>query len=124
MKITDAESLVMEVLWKKHPRTSEDLILELGPREKWSEATIRTLLGRLVKKGAVEAKDEGRRYLYSPRIERSDYLHSESESLVDRLFGGEVAPMVANFAKNRRLKAKDIKALKKLLSELEDGDDK
>lgn len=124
MKITDAESLVMEALWKKHPRTSEDLILELGPREKWSEATIRTLLGRLVKKGAVEAKDEGRRYLYSPKIERSDYLHAESESLVDRLFGGEVAPMVANFAKNRRLKAKDIKALKKLLSELEDGDDK
>jgi BlaI family transcriptional regulator, penicillinase repressor len=124
MKITDAESLVMEVLWKKHPRTSEDLILELGPRETWSEATIRTLLGRLVKKGAVEAKDEGRRYLYSPKIERSDYLHAESESLVDRLFGGEVAPMVANFAKNRRLKAKDIKALKKLLSELEDGDDK
>jgi BlaI family transcriptional regulator, penicillinase repressor len=124
MKITGAESLVMEVLWKKHPRTSEDLILELGPREKWSEATIRTLLGRLVKKGAVEAKDEGRRYLYSPLIERSDYLHAESGSLVDRLFGGEVAPMVANFAKNRRLKAKDIKALKKLLSELEDGDDK
>jgi BlaI family transcriptional regulator, penicillinase repressor len=124
MKITDAESLVMEVLWKKHPRTSEELILELGPREKWSEATIRTLLGRLVKKGAVEAKDEGRRYLYSPLIERSQYLHAESESLVDRLFGGEVAPMVANFAKNRRLKAKDIKALKKLLSELEDGDDK
>ncbi|HEV7691951.1 MAG TPA: BlaI/MecI/CopY family transcriptional regulator [Hyphomonadaceae bacterium] len=124
MKITDAESLVMEALWKKHPRTSEDLILELAPRETWSEATIRTLLGRLVKKGAVEAKGEGRRYLYSPLIERSDYLHAESESLVDRLFGGEVAPMVANFAKNRRLKAKDIKALKKLLSELEDGDDK
>jgi len=124
MKITDAESLVMEALWRKHPRTSEDLILELAPRETWSEATIRTLLGRLVKKGAVEAKDEGRRYLYSPTIERSDYLHAESESLVDRLFGGEVAPMVANFAKNRRLKAKDIKALKKLLSELEDGDDK
>jgi BlaI family penicillinase repressor len=124
MKITDAESLVMEALWKKQPRTSEDLILELAPRETWSEATIRTLLGRLVKKGAVEAKEDGRRYLYSPLIERSDYLHAESESLVDRLFGGEVAPMVANFAKNRRLKAKDIKALKKLLSELEDGDDK
>jgi BlaI family transcriptional regulator, penicillinase repressor len=123
MKITDAESLVMEALWKKSPRTSEDLILELGPREKWSEATIRTLLGRLVKKGAVEAKDEGRKYLYRPLVERTEYLHSESEGLVDRLFGGEVAPMVANFAKNRRLKAKDIKALKKLISELEDGDD-
>ncbi|HVY90678.1 MAG TPA: BlaI/MecI/CopY family transcriptional regulator [Hyphomonadaceae bacterium] len=122
MKITDAESLVMGVLWKKSPRTSEELIQELGPREKWSEATIRTLLGRLVKKGAVEATGESRRFLYRPLIERSAYLHSESESLVDRLFGGEVAPMVANFARNRKLKPKDLKALKALIEDLEDGD--
>ncbi len=123
MKITAAESLVMELLWAKSPRTSEDIIAQLAPAQEWSEATIRTLLGRLVKKGAVAAKAEGRRYNYSARVPRAAYLNSESENLIDRLFGGEVTPLVAHFAKNRPLKAKDIKALKKLLTELEDGDD-
>lgn len=123
MKVTAAESLVMELLWSKAPRTSEDIIAQLAPAQEWSEATIRTLLGRLVRKGAVGVEAEGRRYYYRALLTRADYLNTESKNLVDRLFGGEITPLVAHFARNRPLKAKDIKALRKLLNELEDGDD-
>lgn len=123
MKVTAAESLLMELLWSRSPRTSEEMIAELGPEQEWSEATIRTLLSRLVKKGAVGVKAEGRRYFYHARIKRAEYLKTESKNFVDRLFGGEITPLVAHFARNRPLKAKDIKALRKLLNELEDGDD-
>jgi BlaI family penicillinase repressor len=124
MNITAAESQVMALLWAKSPLGSEEIIQALGPVQDWSEATIRTLLGRLVKKGAVAADPtEGRRYSYRPLIARNDYVLAESEGLIDRLFAGELAPMVAHFTKNKPLTAKDVQALKALIAELGDGDD-
>ncbi len=123
MKISAAESKVMELLWTRSPRGSEDLIAELAPAEGWSEATIRTLIGRLVKKCAVGADPDGRRYSYRPLVVRADYVGAESERLIDRLFAGELTPLVANFTRNRPLTANDLAALKALIAELEDGDD-
>jgi predicted transcriptional regulator len=124
MNITTAESQVMELLWAKGPLGSEEIIQTLAPAQDWSEATIRTLLGRLVKKGAVAADPaEGRRYSYRPLVARNDYVLAESEGLIDRLFAGELAPMVAHFTKNKPLTPKDIQALKALINELGDADD-
>lgn len=124
MKISPAEMQVMERLWAASPRSAEDLALELGPPNAWSEATVRTLIGRLVKKGAVEAQAEGRRYAYRPSLSRADYEALESESLVDRLFAGELTPLVAQFTRRRRLTAEDLTALRALIAELGDDDDR
>jgi predicted transcriptional regulator len=124
MKITPAESLVMELLWARSPLASEDIIAALGPSQDWSEATIRTLLGRLVKKGAVAADPaEGRRYSYRPLLDRNRYVLAESEGLLDRLFGGEVSPLVAHLAEHRTLTPADVQKLKALIADLEDDDD-
>lgn len=120
MNITPAESQVMELLWQASPRTSEDLIAQLGPAQNWSEATIRTLIGRLVKKHAVAADPEGRRFLYRPLVSRESYLMGESESLIERLFDGRVSPFLAQFAGKQKLSAEDIADLKKMIAEIED----
>jgi predicted transcriptional regulator len=122
MQISEAESQVMEVLWQRHPQGADEVIAALSAHTDWAEPTIKTLLNRLLRKGAIQADRDGRRYLYSPRLQRQDWLAQQSESFVDRLFGGRVAPLVAHFSDQRKLSPKDIAELKRLIAEIEDGD--
>ena len=118
--ISEAESIVMEVLWRTSPIATEDVVAALSRSSDWQEPTVKTLLNRLLKKGAISAEKEGRRYLYSPVLKREQWLSVESAGLLDRLFGGRVAPLVAHFSKQRKLTKKDIAELKRLISELEE----
>jgi len=120
MQISEAESLVMDVLWRRHPLSAEEVIAALADTQQWQEATIKTLLNRLLNKGAVRADKDGRRYLYAPVLKREDWVMGESRSLLDRLFGGRVAPLVAHFSEQRKLSRKDIADLRQLLDELDD----
>lgn len=120
MPISDAEALVMEVLWQTHPLGADDVVAALSTRTDWAEPTIKTLLNRLLNKGAVRAQKQGRRYLYSPTLAREAWVEQQSEGLLDRLFGGRVAPLVAHFSERGKLSAADIAELKKLIGELDD----
>src|SRR4051812_3265717 len=101
LRISSAESVLMEVLWRRSPIASEDILAEVAEPSGWTEGTVRTLLNRLLKKGAVAATREGRRYLYSPAVSRDAYLHAESKTLVDRLFDGRISPLVAHFSEHQ-----------------------
>ena len=103
VSISEAESVVLAVLWRSSPLATEAVVAALADHQNWTESTIKTLLGRLVKKGAVRAEKDGRRHLYSPLLTREEWLSSESEGLLNRLFGGRVAPLVAHFSKQRKL---------------------
>ena len=120
MKISEAESAVMQVLWDRSPMVAEDVFAALGDARDWQEPTIKTLLNRLLKKGAITAAREGRRYLYSPTLRREDWLAKQSESLVDRLFGGRVAPLVAHFSEQGKLSEADIAELRALVEKLDE----
>ena len=76
---------------------------------------------RLLRKGAILATRDGRRYAYSPVLQREAWLLGESQGLLERLFDGRVAPLVSHFSKHRKLSRKDIAELRKLLEELDDG---
>lgn len=126
MRISAAESVVMEVLWAKSPLTAEDIVSALKEARDqsspdWSEKTIKTLLNRLLTKGAISASKDGRRYLYSPVMTRDAYVRSESRGLIDRLFDGKVAPLVLHFAKEKKLSKADLEELKRLVGEIDDG---
>jgi predicted transcriptional regulator len=119
MSISDAESQVMEVLWERHPLTAEDVVSALAQTTDWQEPTVKTLLNRLLKKGAIAAERDGRRYLYRPLLKRADYVHAASKGLLDRLFDGRVAPLVAHFSQARKLSKQDVAELKRLIEEIE-----
>lgn len=121
MNISAAESVVMEVLWRKHPQSAEDIVTALQGKQTWEAPTVRTLLNRLLKKGAITAAKEGRYYLYRPLIERDEYLFTESSGMIDRLFAGRVAPLVAQFSGHRKLSKKDLDELKHLIEEMYRG---
>lgn len=120
MKISLAESRVLDVLWRQdRPIASEEVTQALADDQEWAHATVRSLLTRLVKKKAVGAVMEGRRYLYRPLIERAAYARAESETLLDRLFEGRLTPFVTQFASQQSLSAEDVAALRRLVERLE-----
>jgi predicted transcriptional regulator len=74
----------------------------------------------LLKKNALRAEKEGRRFLYSPAITRDQWLLTVSKGLLDRLFAGRVAPLAAHFSRHGKLTKRDIADLKRLIAELDD----
>ena len=102
MKISEAESQVMEVFWRAAtPLCADEVITAMTNDRDWSAGTIRTFLTRLLKKNALAATLDGRRYLYRPLIRREDYVHEQSRNLIDRLFGGRIAPFITQFSERQ-----------------------
>jgi predicted transcriptional regulator len=120
MNITPAESRIMEALWAKGPMAAEDVIAEVAPGQGWGEATVKTLIHRLLKRKAIKSERIDGRVRYVPVLQRADYLQSESQGLLDRLFEGRLTPLVAHFAEHRKLKPDEVKRLRKLLDEIDD----
>ena len=122
MRISSAESQVMDALWRLGSLTPDGVVAEVGEAHDWAPGTVKTLITRLLKKGAIAGARTPQGYLYRPLVSRDDYVQAESRSLVDRLFGGEVAPLVAHFAEHRALTPKDVQQLKVLIAEIGDDD--
>jgi BlaI family transcriptional regulator, penicillinase repressor len=125
MQISEAESAVMDVLWRaaatgSQALAAEDVVAALATSRDWQEPTVKALLNRLLKKGAIKARKDGRRYLYAPVLKRRDWVLGESQGLLERLFDGRVAPLVAHFSEHRKLSRKDIAELRQLLEEIDD----
>jgi predicted transcriptional regulator len=121
-KISGAESQIMEALWRAGPLTPDGIVAEVGEANAWAPGTVKTLITRLLRKGAIAGAKEAGGYVYRPLLERTSYVQAESQNLVDRLFGGEVAPLVAHFAEHRALSPRDIAHLKSLIATLEDDE--
>lgn len=117
-RISDAEHAVMEVLWQRSPLTAADVADALVDARDWTLQTVKTLLSRLANKGAVAYQQDGRRYLYSPILAREDYVGDESRRLVDRLFGGRAAPLIAHLAEQQKFTAEDLAEIERLIGEL------
>ena len=121
--ITDAESVVMEVLWRySTPVPTETVVAALEGEQRWQEATIKTLLNRLLKKQVIRAQKDGRRFLYSPLIMRDQWVLNVSKGLLDRLFAGRIAPLAAHFSRHGKLTKRDVAELKRLIAEIDDND--
>ena len=117
-RISEAEYAVMETLWERSPLSATEVCDTVCKSRDWSLATVKTLLSRLVTKDVVATEPDGRRFLYRPLIERSDYVGGESRRLVNRLFGGKPATLFAHLAEQEALTADDLAEIEALLKEL------
>jgi predicted transcriptional regulator len=111
----------MDALWSTSPQTplaATDIAARIKGDRDWSSRTVKTLLSRLVEKGALATQQDGRRFLYSPIISRADYERSAARSLADRLFGGRAAPLVAHLADGEGLSPADIAELEAIIKAL------
>lgn len=124
-KISDAEWEVMNVLWQaSSPLTASDVVSEVGNRMRWHPKTVKTLLARLVRKGALRYREEGNRYLYTAVHPRSRHVEAESRSFVDRVFGGSATPAVVHFVEAMNLTDDDLDELRQILERKQKDDGK
>lgn len=123
MKLTDTEWQIMTLLWKQHPATAREMANRLPKEVKWAYTTIKTLLSRLVDKGAVGEKKRGNVSIYKPLISQDDARKSAIRSLIDKAFGGMVAPMMHFLAEETGINEKKRKQLLNLLDDLEQKED-
>jgi len=116
-KISESEWLVMQVLWSRGRLTANEVVEELAGKTKWKPKTVKTLINRLVKKGAVKFDREGRQYRYHPAVGEAECVRMERRSFVRRVYGGTTKPMLAAFLEDAELSAEDVKEFKKILEQ-------
>lgn len=127
INITEAEWAIMKVVWAEPSVPASHIVAALAEEKDWNHRTVKTLLARLVKKGALKYAQEGNRYLYSPALSRDEAVLQESQSFIERVFDGISLPMLAQLVKKTRMSPEEIEALKVLLASKEkeyddDGD--
>jgi len=117
-RISEAEMQLLQLLWTESPLGASEIAERVQSEKGWSITTVKTLLSRLVAKGAVTAQPNGRRYLYQPAIERDAVAADQARGLIDRLFGGRVSPLVAQLAEKNHLSDDDLAELEAIVRSL------
>lgn len=117
VQISDSEWVVMERIWAAGACTAADVIKQLRETHEWNHSTIRTLLARLVEKGALTYDVDGSRYIYRAAVPRQRCVLQESRSFLAKAFGGDVAALVAHFVEDSSLDRKQIERLRQLLAQ-------
>jgi predicted transcriptional regulator len=108
----------MDLLWRRHPATAREIEAELPRDNSWAYTTLKTLLARLVEKGAVAEEKRGNVSFYQPLVSRHEAQRTAVESLLGRAFGGAVEPMLNFIASERGLSEEKRRQLLALLDEI------
>ena len=114
-QISDAEWEVMKRVWELQPVPASDLVARLGREQRWAPRTIKTMLARLVDKGALGYEVDGKRFLYRAKVRREACVRHESRSFISRVFGGAVAPAVVHLLTHSNLTQDELRELRRIL---------
>jgi BlaI family penicillinase repressor len=116
--ISDSEWTLMEELWVSAPQTALELTRRLEPSTHWAENTVRTMLARLVTKGALKTgKNAAGTRTFRPAVSRESCVKAEGDSFMQRIFRGAAKPLLVHFAQESKLTADEVAELKRLLDE-------
>lgn len=115
-RISETEWEIMRIVWKRQPVTSADVIAELQRADpSWRAVTAKTLLNRLVRKGALCFESIGRLYHYSAKVSETECVAAATRSFLDRVFGGSLTGMMTHYVENKKLTKAQLNDLRRLL---------
>jgi BlaI family penicillinase repressor len=123
VSISESEWEVMTLVWAAAPVAAAELVDQLSRKRGWAARTTRTLLERLVAKGALTYEQDGKRYLYRPAITMAECVRRESRCFLDRVFGGKPAAMLVHLVRETPLTPDEIADLRRLLKQKEEEKD-
>lgn len=119
-RISETEWQIMKLLWAESPVTANQVVEKLEGVTTWKPKTVKTLLNRLINKEAIRFTIEGRTYLYYPAVTEMECVKAENQSFLEKVYGGALNVMFANFLQDRELSRQEIEELKRLLDEKND----
>lgn len=115
-QISEAEFEVMKVIWKFAPISTNEITDRLLKTTSWSAKTIQTLIKRLVTKGALTYEKQGRVFVYTPLVEKNEYINQQSNSFLNRFYGGNISAMLSSYLENNQLSETELRNLRSILS--------
>ena len=116
-QISEAEYEVMKIVWKNAPISTTEITERLLGTTDWSPKTIQTLIKRLVNKGVLSYEKQSRVFVYHPLVEEQDYLEQESQSFLNRFYGGHMSSMLCSYLEQDNLSEEELSALRAILLE-------
>src|SRR5207302_8013544 len=117
--VTDAEWSVLQLLWEKGPASVRRLTEVLYPKGGPSEyATVHKLLERLEAKGYVLRDRSGGVYVFRAAIDRDAVIGQQLETLVAKMCGGSLQPLLTNLVRAKHLKPAELRELLELVDRL------
>ena len=115
-KLFDSERKVMEVLWAAGtPLTAKEIALRLGQTVGWNKNTTYTVIKKCMEKGAIQRSEPG--FLCTPLVTREEVARSETEQLIDKMFGGSSELFFSSFLKDQGISEADALRLARMIEE-------
>ncbi len=108
--------LIMQVLWDKGRATAREITDAINASEPIAHSTVQTLLRGLEEKGAVSHEAEGRTFVFLPLVAEDKFKRSATRELVERVFGGNAATLVAHLLKNEKVSREEVDEIRKLIN--------
>ena len=118
-RISEAEWIVMRVLWKEHPLTAKAVYERLASEIDWSATTVKTLINRLENKGAISFRKVGRAFEFFPVAREEECVRAQNRSFLQRVYGGALQPMLTTLLADEELSQEEIAELKAILDRKE-----
>lgn len=115
INLSDSEWKLMNRLWGQAPRTIMELTAAMRDDTGWTKNTVITMLSRLEAKGAVRYEEGQRAKQYYPAVAREDAALAETESFLDKVYGGSLGLMMSAMVESRALSEDDIAELSAIL---------
>ncbi|WFD08943.1 BlaI/MecI/CopY family transcriptional regulator [Tepidibacter hydrothermalis] len=117
-QISESELEIMKLLWKNCPLSSSEIISLLSDKKiSWSDQTVKTFINRLLKKRALRFEKSGRNYLYYPLVSYDEYIKTENNSFIQRVYDGAIEMLFSKFLEEKKLSDKEIENLQRILEE-------
>lgn len=123
-KVSESELKVLRYLWNAgREMTLSEILSAVSSTTKWEPSTIKTLLYRLCKKGAVR-REKRNVMVYSPLISARQYSDFATTSMINSFYGGSAKDLVCALLDSKHLSQSDITALRELfrVSSEKEGD--
>jgi BlaI family penicillinase repressor len=114
-QISDAEWIIMKVIWAQGPLTASEIIDKIAATNDWAPKTIKTLLNRLVSKSVLGFTKEGRSYRYHAEVSAEETIQEENKSFLDKIYGGNFSNMLASFVEQNDFSDEDLEMFKQIL---------
>lgn len=121
--VSDAEMEILKQLWLESPLSAQEIIERIEALNGGHPSTIKTLINRLLNKGALRFTEKNRKYYYFPQIRKTEFYKVKTRTFLDKFFDGEISPLVTFFSSHKKLSSKDLAELKSLIEKLEADDD-
>ncbi len=115
MKLFDSELKVMDVLWTQGEMPARDIVDVLSANIGWNKNTTYTVIKKCIEKGAVAREEPN--FLCKPLVTKDEVTQSETEQLIDKMFGGSSELFFSSFLKNQGISEEDAKRLAKMIKE-------